>query len=1410
MKKFIKYFLLFMCLSFCISAVTLSIDYTTVYATKLPDDPGDKPDPPGPGPDPNKPTNKTGCACTPLKQYEVYTPKVTELHSMNAYLDANNTAVYFMPKLEDFPFSLPEACLSLKETSNGGTPVQHNFSIVCAEYFDSEVDLKCVNQSELDRYSGTSAEHIATYQTSKKVYSSEDNSRLLNLCGYDLLLSKEEAICSNIKDQILTSYNATKVGNSDLQTETIVMDIYKCLGVEEFDLTFIFSKDKSFNVNESHILSHISFLTSGTGSTNGFDLSTPKTYVFATRTNPDQYWLRASKDALFDGGAHNITSSAPYIGSECSVSKSFSRNQNMTFSEFCTLARAMMTLYGEPVVLESELEAAYQLYGTTLPKGALPTQEEYDAVMWCAAKGLIDPTECDFTGFVNFADIEPVLLRIADETARLNPVDSANFSTDIACEGYVSTNIALNENATVEEYEMSTDDWYDYLIEVRDTDVEPTVIKVVPYINESDIVNMKDYSGKVLMSDKTGKKDTQTIKPPDLNNEPVNYASNMQLKVGGNFVETYWSPNKLMYYNNTATEINLYDGNYKYFGVEKYYIDGVEKEFYHFKINKKILSSIDYTFGYPTSIRSYDIVDVGSGKITKSSYVELKDVGIIRNLSEFSIASAADKEKGGVFTFNGSTWVRQSFDLVNFSTEFLDEETYNARQGQYSTARKKHASNEAKVIAITAAASAVQTNASYITSGNDTYDMTKLLKSNGTQFIDSGRTVKVSDLGVYCTVIQSAANEDWIRFEFSGKDVDTVKETDFYKNVGGGSQDVTEYPGYYRADSNTLLISYNYLQQKGVVSGISQLKDNSGYVITIADTGSNVILYQKDDKQYIMAGDTIYTKLEPSEKVFLDQDGDVLINYRACIGWANNIVVTSAGENGVVVMPIIDNACANTRVQNTHNTIDINLLMPKSTVRAATITTKRAGTTVDNNSLMFTGSYALAPYIIVIDGTNNTDHLFVWHRNAVISPTDSSKTPVIMASDSDNNNRSLFTSLTGLDCPSQSDYSLAHYTLDHNEKGSNNPKGIKYRTVMYNTKSNGYIKASHGYVYEIPTYDVSNSSDSKEPTADTGLVEAINDYIESGSDDVQNASDHTDVLAIPIIRFGNSYYDVNFNTCTDAPGSAQLPVGTLPYRVIKPCSSHSSMWDYYTRIAPDGTYVNVPLKDINGNDTGVVDNAVLYTAPVSNFARLKALGNCKASEIPSGSLYYGTSKAKVVDGSVTITGNKTSFSADSDSVCTYKGISNTSVYAVTEGYSSIGSFVEAAEEKLELLYNDPLQLVDWEAYTFSRLIQNVDNWSSIVLIFCLNILPRVFMLLFFVLMLLSLIANVKPWRMFNQKVFDVYKFLTFGHISVDTVNMKQLFFTSMICLSIFFVIMDGQLFNFIIWICKFFIALYQH
>ena len=324
------------------------------------------------------------------------------------------------------------------------------------------------------------------------------------------------------------------------------------------------------------------------------------------------------------------------------------------------------------------------------------------------------------------------------------------------------------------------------------------------------------------------------------------------------------------------------------------------------------------------------------------------------------------------------------------------------------------------------------------------------------------------------------------------------------------------------------------------------------------------------------------------------------------------------------------------------------------------------------------------------------------------------------------------------------------------------------------------------------------------------MVEAINDYIESGSDDVQNASDHTDVLAIPIIRFGNSYYDVNFNTCTDAPGSAQLPVGTLPYRVIKPCSSHSSMWDYYTRIAPDGTYVNVPLKDINGNDTGVVDNAVLYTAPVSNFARLKALGNCKASEIPSGSLYYGTSKAKVVDGSVTITGNKTSFSADSDSVCTYKGISNTSVYAVTEGYSSIGSFVEAAEEKLELLYNDPLQLVDWEAYTFSRLIQNVDNWSSIVLIFCLNVLPRVFMLLFFVLMLLSLIANAKPWRMFNQKVFDVYKFLTFGHISVDTVNMKQLFFTSMICLSIFFVIMDGQLFNFIIWICKFFIALYQH
>lgn len=1416
-------------------------------------------------------TGSGGGSCACSEQYEAYIPKVTELHSLNAKFASSNYDVYFVPKLEDFPFNLPNASLNLTETlskkdkqalddkvkANNNVPpasrdIEHKFAIVCGEYFDSEVDLVAadadVDVNAVPDPSGSV--YQARTKTSKKVYSKEDNSRLLNLIGYDLLLSSEKAVCmSNGDDTINCEYYATKVGTSDITVKTLVMDLYKCLGVEEFDTTYVFCRDPNFDVNQSHVLSHLSVLTSAKEGDGGCDISENNTWVFATRTNPDIYWSRAKKDALFDGGIHNITSDKNFVGSECAVSKSFSANQTMTLSEFLTLARAMMTLYGEPVVLDSEMRAAKQLYGTALPKGCMSTEEEEEAVWWCAAKGLIDPRECDWTGYVNFADIEPVLLRIADTSARLNPVDSADFSTELSAAGYRAVNVAVNPNISTEVYDLSTEDWFDYLIEYRDKDTERTAVRVLPYTNHEDTENLSTWNnvhlttsadpGSTPGTSTTNKESPEIVKPSD----PALYASNMMVKFSGEFRQVKWANDSTVDNVNAEGEklgIDVYSGNYKYFGIETYTVNGKEKKFYHFKISQDALKEFDGVFGYnvfkdsvkekdgTTSYRYYLCTDSeGNNRI-----------GMQYDISEFSIASNGDYKLGGVFTYSAKKgkWQRKEFTKAGFSHEFIDSETNTMRNSKNEKVYKKtskkskdktalaelkkiYASNEAKILAVTCKAANINADATFITAGNNSYDMTKLFTADK-RLIESGKTVSVGgSTPTFCTVIQSAANEDWVRFEFYSTDIEPIRSTAFYTELGcKAGTDSENCDGFYQTEDNSLLVSYNYLQSKGVVSGYTELKDKAGFAITCANTGSNVILYDKKNggnrTRYIMVGDTLYTNFSEDEALFTEDNG-LYINYRAVIGWANNYVAATTDADGLVATPVIDYQSSQAQLKQLIAKHTVQMKLPSSTLNVPTLTLKRAGSVISDidNSMMATGSYALSPYLFVVDCSSaSNDKLFVWHKNKVVSPVDMG-TEVTMSSAKNASNCAAFTSLTGIKCEEQSDYSLAMFKLDHKKRSnSKNPKGIIYTNVVYNTRSAGNKYVTYGYVYNPPSYKLHRGDSGTDFNQhDSGFLKAIDAYIQSATDTEQEKANHKDTLALPIIAYGNNWYDVNFNTCSPAPNEKQLPVGTLPTRVIIGLNSGSSDWNKFTRVQPDGNINrSVPGADINNNNEAQVDNVVMYTAPVAMFAKLRALGEMKASEVTSGTLYYGTSIAEVNDGAVTITNNKTSFSADSNAICTYKGIANTSVYAVTDSYSAIGGFVDAIESKLAVAYKDPKQLVDWGAYKFSRLIKNVDNWSSIVLIFVLNVLPRIFMLLFFVLMLLALISDVKPWKKFNQKTFDVYKFLTFGHISVDSVDMKRLVITSLVCMSIFLMIMDGQLFNFIIWICKFGIALYQH
>ena len=142
----------------------------------------------------------------------------------------------------------------------------------------------------------------------------------------------------------------------------------------------------------------------------------------------------------------------------------------------------------------------------------------------------------------------------------------------------------------------------------------------------------------------------------------------------------------------------------------------------------------------------------------------------------------------------------------------------------------------------------------------------------------------------------------------------------------------------------------------------------------------------------------------------------------------------------------------------------------------------------------------------------------------------------------------------------------------------------------------------------------------------------------------------------------------------------------------------------------------------------------------------------------------------------------------------------------TPNFRTIENYKDIADNQRrrnELVDADQPGKIDWGKYTFDTLIHDIDNGTSILLIIVLNILPRIGMFIFLLLITLATIANIKPWRQFCTNVFDPYKLFTFGHASVDTVKANSLLVTSIIGLAVFALFMDGTLIHVLTWITQF-------
>lgn len=126
----------------------------------------------------------------------------------------------------------------------------------------------------------------------------------------------------------------------------------------------------------------------------------------------------------------------------------------------------------------------------------------------------------------------------------------------------------------------------------------------------------------------------------------------------------------------------------------------------------------------------------------------------------------------------------------------------------------------------------------------------------------------------------------------------------------------------------------------------------------------------------------------------------------------------------------------------------------------------------------------------------------------------------------------------------------------------------------------------------------------------------------------------------------------------------------------------------------------------------------------------------------------------------------------------------------------------AATTRPELKKGGAVSSFDWDQFFKDIGLQNADDWLTIAIIAALNILPRILMFFMFVLMALAMIADVKPWKIFCDKVIDPYKIITMGRQTVHTIKVKTVFLYSLIALILFGLFQNGTILNIIAWIAR--------
>ena len=1264
-----------------------------------------------------------------VDNWQTHKPRVTALRSLNAYLATDKgQAVYYVPTLEELP--------NIKNAVADTTDYRGNnqkFAAVYDGYFDQMCYEALVRKSD------------ETYSKTPAIVQSEgrDKVRELTTLGYDFLLTDETITdIAPSGEDVNAGYSVHKLdlANGRVDLNTALMDIYKAVGQEKYDITYIFTPDSGLTVTSSPIQGELSLNLSQYDSV---DNSAGKAWVFVTRTNPSLYW----KQAVYDG----IVLDAEAFTGNPNADNSSAKSTIVTLADFCNYAYNIMNIYGEPVMTAGERSILLQLYGTVVPYSACPAEAK--AIETFIAKGIISPE--DDQQYLNWnSEIDPgymltLLMRIADINARTTYKDvQITLDASLIDEGYYQANLTLEPSSVIEFTQASgiarTTNYYDYQLSAKEFErlsksfntnnvslelFIPTHLAIVgPDGTALPITTqVTPYTKKIYSKDYPEVSYVQSSYDAGTDGPLMQFAISdgmqdgyLKLRIAAFDIQDLLHGDGMYYFTLINDKGQLASDYFKVKpGGGTYYESGSRNDYY----DDELLTDGDTSIEYSNADEIQQIIDLYKEDPEK-----------------------AKKEADELISNYGPSWTTAEIEAILEAASggtplAAGDYVYlmQIRSGQEGSISVKSKSGDSKSLKDILAGTEV--DGMFYVDPNNMNDLA---------------FKKVSDL--------------WYQV-YNGETSGDLKER---IRTTSGNLDTRVA---FCKEEEELLVSTKYLIESDYIVREPTVV---GEVLEFSTNYSNIYL-DRENKRVVVGACVYDVRNLDSDEIWRKMEDGYFVNFRAVLGWTGDYLVFKTDEGNISV-----SVTSGDKYNPYTFPIRLNSILGDSSTGVRLPGTVGDSVYIQGNNAMrgygndngvpMTSMYPFANYFVYMhpetaDGRSNyiQDWLFVFKPKDV-------KVNGNKVEYDDSASRSKLSEV-GLEVKNLSDdVTVWAYPLNHTEED-----GMPYE--MSWTKE-------YGYTY-TPDSNITSSADFYANYFDTSAV--------------LKGKDRPSCV-LPYMLINNTVHCLNYNVyyTQDAGEDNKLDYGTTPISVLFEDTSG------FLSVLQKGllAFKNIVI------DTDEHEGITMFpavTSPALWFVDRveRDLESIKRATSNGAKAYWGTSpitfknvngETRLKIGSVDLTdklGKQTyvvlrDTSKKHGQVGTWYSVSSLTQMGFDKNNSDIDSDeIITGPSAGEL--SSKTDIIDWDEFTASRLMETGEIAIAVAMVLVLNIMPRIALFLFLLLIMLGVIQNVKFWQMFCDRVFDVYKFLTFGRYDVHTFRQSRMFIHSIIAMAIFALFMDGTI-----------------